>query len=59
MNNLNDFVITKAGKLKKYKGDEENVIVPAGIVEIEPVTFSNIFGGPLSITLPEGLKKIN
>lgn len=59
MNNSNDFVITKAGKLKKYKGDEKNIVVPDGIVEIEPVAFSNISGGPLSITLPEGLKKIN
>ena len=59
MSNSNDFVITNGGKLKKYKGNEETVVVPEGVVEIGPVAFSSISGGPKSISLPDGLKKIS
>lgn len=56
MNNLSDFVITKAGKLKKYKGSEENVIVPENIVEIGSRAF--YFSEIESIKLPQGLRII-
>ena len=59
MSNIHDFVITKAGKLKKYKGGDKNVIVPDGVVEITAVAFSDISGGPEVILLPDTIKKIS
>ena len=60
MSNINDFEITKAGKLKRYKGNENTVIVPENVVEVTyPGTFRSPTGGPSSIILPEGLKKIS
>ena len=60
MSNASDFVITKAGKLRSYKGNEETVIVPEGVVEISAAAFGgNITGGPMTIKLPESVKKID
>ena len=59
MSERKDFDITKAGKLKKYTGKEENVVVPDEVVEITSNAFGNVAGGPVCITLPEGLKKIS
>lgn len=55
MSERKDFDITKAGKLKKYTGKEENVVVPDEVVEITSNAFGNVAGGPVCITLPEGL----
>ena len=59
MDEFKNFVVTKAGTLNKYNGNEANVIIPEGIVGIAARAFYNIDGGPVSITLPESLRKID
>ena len=49
MDEFKNFVVTKAGTLKKYNGNEANVIIPEGIVGIAARAFNNIDGGPVSI----------
>jgi len=60
MSERKDFDITNAGKLKRYLGTDEHVVVPEGVVEVTYTgTFRSSSGGPVTITLPEGLKKIS
>lgn len=49
MDEFKNFVVTKAGTLKKYNGNEANVIIPEGIAGIAARAFNNIDGGPVSI----------
>lgn len=56
MNNSNDFVITKAGKLKKYTGCEKNIIIPDEVKEIGSRAFFQT--EVESVELPQGLKLI-
>lgn len=44
------------GVLVKYKGRDKNVVVPAGVVEIEFEAFTEY--SPSSIVIPEGCKKV-
>lgn len=44
------------GVLVKYKGRDKNVVVPAGVVEIEYEAFTEY--SPSSIVIPEGCKKV-
>ncbi len=56
MSNSENFVITKAGKLKKYTGNEKNIIIPNGVTEIGSRVF---FQSEIeSVELPYGLKII-
>lgn len=45
------------GVLVKYKGREKNVVVPAGVVEIEENAFTGY--DMESITIPEGCRKVH
>jgi len=56
MSNRSDFVITKAGKLKKYSGSEKNVVIPDGVVEIGERAFWDT--GIETVQMPSSLRII-
>lgn len=53
----NPYFDIRHGVLVKYKGREKNVVVPAGVVEIEKDAFTGY--DMESITIPEGCRKVS
>ena len=57
MSNLNDFVIEN-GVLKQYKGSDEHVVVPEGVIELD---WHGCFVNEnlRSVELPDTVKKVD
>ena len=52
------FTISKDGVLKNYKGKDEHVIIPDGVIFIGDNAFSVFDSDVISVTLPGGVNGI-